>query len=182
MNTNKLFSTSFNWDNRETILNELSHKNKVRFALFCAKQTRHLTDNKEAMQAINIVELFLEDKATAKKCRKASDAASYAAYTSYDAAAATAATAAATASYATSNTASNTTTTASVSYAAANASAYAVSASASAAEAAFYAAINPNDEPNKDQLKQEQMDYLRDLAISELSEEERDNWLLIATL
>jgi len=170
MNTDKLFSIPFKWDKRETILNELSHKNKVRFALFCAKQTRHLINNKEAMQAINIIELFLEDKATAEECRKASNVAytavpaSHAAYTSYDAASAAAAAASAVAYYIAST-----------------------AASASYAAHAAYIAINPNnDDPNnrlnKDQLKQEQMDYFRILILSELSKEERDNWLLIASI
>jgi len=163
MNTDKLLSIPFLWDNRETILSELSHKNKVRFALFCAKQVKHLMNSKKATQAIDIVELFLEDKATAEECRKASTVTyASAAYTTSAAAAATAA---------------------SASYAAHTATAV----SASYAAHAAYIAINPNNNDpnsglNKDQLKQEQMDYLRALITSELSEEERDNWLLIVSI
>jgi len=172
MNIDKLLSTSFKWDKRETILNELSHKNKVKFALFCAKQVKHLLNNKEAIQAIDIVELFLEDKATAEECRKASNAAYTVANTAY-AASAAAYTSAAYTAY-----------TATTAYTAASAASYAASAASYAAHAA-YTAINlnnPNNGLNKDQLKQEQMDYLRIVVLSELSEEERDNWLLIASI
>jgi len=165
MNIDKLLSTPFKWDKRETILSELSHKNKVRFALFCAKQVKHLIDSKEAIQAIDIVELFLEDKATTEECRKAANAIYAAAYdTAYTASAASAASAAA--------------------YTAAAYTAFAAAsyAASSAAYAAYTTAASTSTITNKDQLKQEQMDYLRELIMGELSKEERDNWLLIALI
>jgi len=162
MNTDKLFSIPFKWDKRETILNELSHKNKVRFTLFCAKQVKHLIDSKEAMQAIDIVELFLEDKATAEECRKAANTVYIASNTTYAAYAAAASAATIAAAY----------------------TAASLTASYATAAAAYTANSNDdsNDGLNKDQLKQEQMDYLRALIISELPKEERDNWLLIASI
>jgi len=171
MNTNKLLSTSFKWDNKETILNELSHKNKVRFALFCVKQVKHLIDDEDSkkvtMQTVNIIELFLEDKATAEECKKADDVANIVVYNAH------ASTGANTAAFA-------------VLYNAIHAAAYTVHATSHATYAAYtvsHASYYTNaNEPNKDQLKQEQMDYLRELVMGELSEEERDNWLLITLI
>ena len=151
MNTDKLLKIPFTWVKRESILELLPHKTNVRFALFCAHQVKHLVKKEYqevCLKAIEVAELFLEDRATKEECGKAADAA-YAsaatAYASYDAAAA--------AAYA------------SASYAASYAAAY----------AAFY--------NNQETIKQEQMDYLRDLIIAELPEEEKSCcWLLVASL
>jgi len=56
-------------------LQKLSHKNQVRFALFCAKTVSHLNLNHETQLAIKTVELWLDNKATAEECEKAADAA-----------------------------------------------------------------------------------------------------------
>jgi len=56
-------------------LQKLSHKNQVRFALFCAKAVSHLNPNHEIQLAIKTVELWLDNKATAEECKKAADAA-----------------------------------------------------------------------------------------------------------
>ena len=74
-------------------LEKLSHRDQVRFALFCANQVIHLTDIKEGKVAIEVTERWLEGKATKEECKTATYA--YAAYT------ANAATYANTATYAT---------------------------------------------------------------------------------
>jgi hypothetical protein len=55
-------------------LESLSHKDIVRFALFCAYQVQDkwITDI-QAVKAIRTVELWLEDKATLKQCDQAAD-------------------------------------------------------------------------------------------------------------
>jgi len=67
----------------------LSHKDIVRFALFCAEQMRDKWENiPECVNAINIVERWLEGKATEEECWKATNAtnAAYATYAATNAA------------------------------------------------------------------------------------------------
>jgi hypothetical protein len=53
-------------------LSELSHKDQVRFALFCAYQLKDNWLRKDYCEkAINVVELWLEDKATTEDCVRA---------------------------------------------------------------------------------------------------------------
>ena len=66
-------------------LQKLSHKNQVRFALFCAKAVSHLNPNHEAQLAIRTVELWLDNKATVEECKKAADAGYAGAYAAADA-------------------------------------------------------------------------------------------------
>jgi len=60
----------------------LSHKDKVRFALFCAKQNEQIKP--EAINCIRVVEKWLDGKATTEECEQAYAAnatnATYAAY------------------------------------------------------------------------------------------------------
>jgi len=49
----------------------LSHKDKVRFALFCAKQVVQPTGIPEAHKCIRVVELWLDGKATTDDCKRA---------------------------------------------------------------------------------------------------------------
>ncbi len=58
-----------------TDLKKLPQEYQVRFALFCAKQVIHLTENPEAKACIKTIENYLLGKASAKDCRKAADAA-----------------------------------------------------------------------------------------------------------
>jgi hypothetical protein len=148
-----ILDIEFKWDNRELLLKELPHKDVVRFALFCAKQVVSQNQIPVAENAIKVVELWLEDRATREECGRAA----YAAARAADAAYAAAYAAAARATYA-----------ADADAAAAYAGAYAAAAAAAAAGAT-----------NKETLKQEQMDYLRELIIKNLPEEDRDCWLLI---
>jgi len=50
----------------------LSYRNKVQFALFCVKQAIHLTDSHEAHKCVDVLELWLEGKASADECMNAS--------------------------------------------------------------------------------------------------------------
>jgi len=69
----------------EKELSLLSHKDCVRFALFCAEQVRDSwKDIPECVAAIETTERWLEGKASAEECKKAA----YAAYAAYDAASA----------------------------------------------------------------------------------------------
>ena len=55
-----------------TELNELSHKDQVRFALFCAYQVEYIWCNEpDFINAIKLAELWLENKATAEECKVA---------------------------------------------------------------------------------------------------------------
>jgi hypothetical protein len=143
-----ILDIEFKWENRELLLKELPHKDVVRFALFCAKQVVSQNQIPEAKEAIKVVELWLEDRATQGECGRA---AAYAARAAR-AAAAYAACAAADAAYA----------------------AYAAARAAARAAAAYAAGAT-----NKETLIQEQMDYLRELIIKNLPEEDRDCWLLV---
>ena len=55
-------------------INKLPRKDRVRFALFCAKQVIHLAKEPEAHECIRVTELWLEGKASAEDCRRAVDA------------------------------------------------------------------------------------------------------------
>jgi hypothetical protein len=99
-----------NWDKREEYLKQLSHRDCVLFALFCAKQVKPTLP--EAIKAIEVTERWLEGKATREECRDAAYAANAAnavvnaaAYAANAANAAYAAYAAAYATYATDATA-----------------------------------------------------------------------------
>jgi len=153
-----LFTYQFNWDNRRHFLYQLPHRAQVQFALFCANQIKHLIRDKKSLEALKITKSFLDEKATKEECRLATSAASAAAY---DASAASAAAYDASAAYA-------------AAYAAASAAASAASAAAYDASAASAAAYDASAE-----LKQEQLFFLRELIIENLSEEERNNWLLV---
>jgi len=82
----------------------LSHKDKVRFALFCTKQAKQTVP--EAIACVRVVERWLDGKATTDECERVANAA-YAASVTY--ANANAARAAAHAANAASNVASNAT-------------------------------------------------------------------------
>jgi hypothetical protein len=59
-------------------LKVLSHKDLVRFALFCAYQVKITWENiPKCMEAIRLTELWLEGKAAAKECRDAAIPTSY---------------------------------------------------------------------------------------------------------
>jgi len=65
----------------------LSHKDCVRFALFCAEQVKDgWKDISECVSAIETAERWLEGKASAEECRVAAYAAHDAAYAAADAA------------------------------------------------------------------------------------------------
>ena len=153
------------WENRKKNINKLSHKDKVRFALFCARQVEHIWKSvPEAVEAVKVTELWLIGKATSEECSAnaadAADAATYAA--AY--AAANAAYAANAAAYAA---------VAYTAYAAANAAADAAADAADAvaytAYAAAYAAVaytaaaDAADAATYADTKIEQMEYLSDL-------------------
>ncbi len=78
----------------EQILNLLPHKMQVRFALKCANDVRHILKDERSTKALDIIALWLEDKATTEEVRVAYTAANAASYA--DAAAAAAAANAAT--------------------------------------------------------------------------------------
>ena len=157
------------WDDRRSYIEQLSRKDKVRFALFCAKQAIHLTKAPEAKECIRVIELWLDGKASADDCERAANAATYAANTANTATHAThaahaaanaahaahAATAAAYATYAATNTA-NTANTATY---AVRATAYANAATAATAYAAAYATAAATAAD----IKQTQMRYLYEL-------------------
>ena len=107
----------------------LSQQDCVRFAIFCAEQVKEDWENiPECVNAINIVERWLEGKATEDECKVAA----HAAYAYAASAAANAAYAAANAAYAAAASSANA---ASSAY-----SAYAYAASSAIAAYAYYAA------------------------------------------
>jgi hypothetical protein len=57
-------------------LSELSHKDQVRFALFCAYQVKNEWEKSlNCVNAIKTTELWLENKVTSSECRSAASAA-----------------------------------------------------------------------------------------------------------
>jgi hypothetical protein len=166
-----ILDIEFKWENRELLLKELPYEDTVRFALFCARSALYVweeefpEDNRPRL-AIQAAERWLEDPI------KQNTAAAYAAYT---AAAATYAARAAYAAYAARAAYAADAADAAAADAAAAAGAYAAYAAADAA----YAAAAAAGATNKETLIQEQMDYLRELIIKNLPEEDRDCWLLI---
>ena len=64
-----------NQDEWEEVCNQLTQKNRVAFALRCAKDVAHFGENiPEVAKAINTIELWLEDKATIEEMESAADA------------------------------------------------------------------------------------------------------------
>jgi len=63
---------SIKWEDRQSQIELLSHKDKVRFALFCAKQVEQTVP--EAIDCIRVVERWLDGKASADECRRVADA------------------------------------------------------------------------------------------------------------
>ena len=164
------------WNDRRSYIDQLSRKDKVRFALFCAKQAIHLTEAPEAKECIRVIELWLEGKASADDCERAANAyiayanhaahayiaAAHAAHAAAAAAhAATAINAAATAARAAAHAATNAAYAAAYATYAATATVYANAATA-AATAAIYAATYANTANTAD-IKQAQMRYLYEL-------------------
>jgi hypothetical protein len=151
------------WDNRKQYLSMVPHRSQVLFALFCARQVEYIwKDNKKCRVAIDVVERWLEGKATVKECGAAANATNAAANAAN-------ATNAANAAYAAANAA----------YAAAYAATYAYYAAANAATYAYYAAANA---ATTEEVKQQQVEYLRNLYLDSLPEEERNCWLVQACL
>ena len=61
-------------------LKKLSYEKQVMFALYCARQTIHLTDLPEAHKCIEVIEAYLLGKASKEECKAArAAAAAYAA-------------------------------------------------------------------------------------------------------
>lgn len=155
MNIDKLIEYKFNWYERQNILFELSHISHVKFAIFCAEQVLHLIDDKymmSAIQAIDTAKLYTEGKATGKDCEKA------AIFTTPHV-------------EFVHNDAYN------VVYGAV----YAATTVSSHSYATAYSRLCV-ELLNPEITKQEQMNYLRHLVLENLSEEERENWLLMASL
>ena len=68
----------------ETELKKLSHKDIVKFAVFCAYRVEERWNNTpECVEAIRMAELWLEDKATSKECEVAYNLTYHAAYATY---------------------------------------------------------------------------------------------------
>jgi hypothetical protein len=127
-------------------LQKLSHKDQVRFALFCAKSVSHLSSHHEIQLTIKTVELWLDNKATTEECNSAAYAA-YAAAAYADVAYAAAVYAVHAAGYAAGYAGY------AAAYAAANAAVYA----GDAVYAAGYAANDAND------LRRQQREYYNEL-------------------
>ena len=187
MNTDKLLKIPFTWVKRESILELLPNKTNVRFALFCAHQVKHLVKKEYqevCLKAIEVAELFLEDRATKEECGKAADAAISAADAAAYAADAAASYAASYAAYA-AKAAAYAANASAASASAASASAYAAAYAYTAANAVYAAseAVDAANTITQETIKQEQMNYLRDLIIAELPEEDKSCcWLLVAAL
>ena len=156
---NNIFEQSFIWNNIQHFTEVLPHNSQILFACFCANQVIHLVPQehqKVCKKAIEVALLFIDGKSTKEECKKAAASTADAAYATASAVAASAVDAA---------------------YAAAHAAyAAATYAAAHASDAAAYAASS-----NKEEIKQEQMNYLRELIINNLTEEEKDCWLLVAS-
>ncbi len=114
----------------------LNHHKQVMFALFCAKQVVHVADSEDALKCIEVVEKWLDGKASDEECRIAG----------------TTANAAGNACYATGNAADY------AGYAADYGADYAANAAGNAyyaARAGYYA----NDAKDEEKLILEQNDY-----------------------
>ena len=195
------------WENRRYYLSKVPHTFQVMFALHCAKQVMHLAENiPECKAAIEVTERWLENKAATEELLIAHAANANAAHVAYAAAyaaahaananayaaAAYAAYAAANAAYyaayyAATGNAHATTAAANAAYHTANAAAYAYTANAAAyatyaTYAAAYAAAADAAAAYADNIKQEQVEYLREFYLDSLPEEERNCWLVQACL
>ena len=200
------------WENRRYYLSKVPHTFQVMFALHCAKQVMHLAENiPECKAAIEVTEKWLENKAATEELliahaanANAAHVAYAAAYAAAHAANANAYAAAAYAAYAAANAAyyaayyaatANAHAAAyhaayhaaNAAYHAANAAAYAYTANAAAyatyaTYAAAYAAAADAAAAYADNIKQEQVEYLRELYLDSLPEEERNCWLVQACL
>lgn len=158
MDLDKLMTIPFTWDNRESILACLSKETNVKFAIFCVESALHIfkkkyPDDERPRLALEATKAYLNSPTEENRLK---------AYT---------------AAYAAANAASDA---ASYAYAATYAaSAYAADATSTAAYAASTAAYAASAAPL---IKEHMLDYLRDLIISSLTEEQKENWLLVASL
>jgi len=74
------------WETRKDYIKKLSHKNKVRFALFCAEQKVFAVEPvPEATAAIEVVKRWLDGNATVQECEDAAENAYAAAQAAQDA-------------------------------------------------------------------------------------------------
>jgi len=147
------------WENKEEWLEKLPCRSQVMFGLFCALQVRELWEvNDDYVKSIKTVERWLEGEATVEECRNASCIAHG---TSMWGPHGYAINAAANAVYA----------------------AYAAAYPDSGRYVHHYAnaAANAIDKFGES-IKQEQVEYLRELYLETLPEEHRNNWLVQACL
>ena len=175
------------WNNRKEILEQLDKASCIKFAVFCAEQVKYLNDDPAIDAAIDAAKVWLAspNEENADAARTAANAA-YTAYCATNAAAAVAAYYVAdAATYAAANAANA----AYCTYAAVNAAdaAYCTYAVAYAARAAYYAAdaaayVTNTADINKEQIKQEQVNYLKQLYLESLPENERNCWLVRAAI
>ena len=152
------------FDNREEVLKQLPKKSCVRFAVFCAERVQHLNTDSRVQAAIDAAKKYLEDpsKENADAAYHAANAADVVAYNVTDAAYHTARAAA----YA-----------ANAAYYAAAAGTYAIH---TVSEIASYAARAANDADSS--IKQEIVNFLKELYIETLPEEQQNCWLVKAAL
>ena len=141
------------FDNREEVLKQLPKKSCVRFAVFCAERVQHLNTDSRVQAAIDAAKRYVEDPSE--------ENATYAAH--------------ATAYYAYRTTAVASCAARAAAYAAAY---YAARAANAAARAAYYAcAVNTDSS-----IKQEIVNFLKELYIETLPEEQQNCWLVKAAL
>ena len=154
-----------NWEGKKEILKELDKESCVKFALKAAKLVQRFSDDSRVSKAIEAAENWL-----ANPCEENAADAYYAAHAAYNAANAVAYTAYTAAAYAATYTARG------AAYAAANTANTAYAAADAAADAATNAAkADPSIKPIL-------IDYLRELYLESLPQDERDNWLVQAMI
>ena len=142
------------WDNIEEILKQLDKASCVRYAIFCAEQVKHLNADPAVDAAIGAAKDWLASPSekNADAARTVADAVYCIDYTAYATA-----------------------------YAAANA-AYAATAAYYAADAAYCTYAACAADINREQIKQEQVNYLKQLYLESLPEDERNCWLVQAAI
>lgn len=163
MNLDEVLNLPFEWSSRTMILSHLPHTKQVQFAIFCANQVSKYIDTYHlniCLQALEVSQKFLTGLTTPEECSHISSeiARNIKSYTPQ--------------SYA-------------AYYALHTAIFEDTGAAYYAGTTAYYAVVyflNSKDFSTADQIKSEQIDYLKKLIVESMSKEDAECWLLTTSM
>lgn len=164
MNLDRILSVPYEWSNRHIMLSNLPHRKQVEFALFCAKQVIQFVDSSHSdacIKALKAAEAYMNNFISLESCKEVFDQA-----------------AAKIQSYSPQSYAAYYTICAAI-HEETNSAHY-------AGTVAYYVVayhITKKDSNNKiEEVKAEQMNYMKELIVQSLSREDAECWLLTTSI